>query len=411
MSLELKIAKRYLISKKSTNAINVISLITAVAIGLGTMAIILVLSVFNGFEGLVTNLYKTFNAEIEITAAKGKTFSISEQDLKSIESIKGVEIIAEIIEENAMISYNQKQHIATLKGVDSSYFIVHPTFKDKVFEGHSVVQADGNKFALIGAGISQYLGIDVDNYYQKLHIHIPKKNSSISSIESATNRASISPIGIFAIQQDFNNKYILVPKAFLENLLSIKNETSMIEIKTTNGSNVASVIKDLKSILGEQYEIKDRLQQNEALYRVMKTEKWIVFIILSFIIVIASFNIIGSLSMLIIEKRPDIATLLTLGTTRSSITKIFLAESMLLSGIGAFTGMAIAFILCLLQQHLGIIKIPGNSFLMQYYPVKMQLADFLVVAFVVIIISLVTSYMPARRAAKNIDLIDQIRKV
>jgi lipoprotein-releasing system permease protein len=409
--LSFRIALRYLVSKKSANAINIMSAITSVAMGVGAMALILVLSVFNGFEGLVISLYDSFYSDVKITSTIGKTFELNEQKFKQIKGIEGVEFVSRIVEENGIVVYNDKQHIATIKGVEQSFFQIHDEFLDKnIIEGNRLLEKDSLQYSMVGIGIAQYLGINVNNYFTGLWVHIPNRKSSGSSLEGATMSDRIYAGSLFAVQQEFNNKYVIVPISFIRNLMQFDNQTfSALEISVTNKKMVKKVKAELTALMGEGFEIEDRLEQNDALYKVMKTEKWVVFAILTFILIIASFNIIGSLSMLILEKRVDIATLISLGARPKLIERIFLAEGLLLSLSGATIGIVLAVGIALLQQHVGIVKIPGNTFVVSYYPVKVMLIDIIAVTGAVVLISLAASYLPAMKAARKQNIIEQIK--
>lgn len=409
--LSFKIALRYLFSKKSANAINIMSAITSVAMGVGAMALILVLSVFNGFEGLVVSLYDSFYSDVKVSSLVGKTFELDDEKIKQIQAIEGVEFVSKVLEENGIVVYNEKQHIATIKGIDQTFFDIHGDFLDKnVVEGNGELGNDTINYSFIGVGIAQNLGVNVNNYLTGLWVHIPNRKSSGSSLEGVTMSDRISVGSIFAVQQEFNNKYILVPISFIRNLMSFNTNTfSALEIKTDNLKSYKRIKNELESILGEGFDIKNRLEQNEALYKVMKTEKWIVFAILTFILIIASFNIIGSLSMLILEKRVDVATLISMGAKPKLIQQIFLAEGLLLSLSGALLGIVLAVVIALIQQHFGIIKIPGNTFVVTYYPVKVMFLDILAVSGAVVFISLCASYLPAVRAVRKSNLIEQIK--
>lgn len=409
--LSLKIAFRYLFSKKSANAINIMSSITSVAMGVGAMALILVLSVFNGFESLVVSLYDSFYSDVKVTSLEGKTFWMEEGQFQKIKSLEGVEIVSKVVEENGIVVYNDKQHIATLKGVEQNFFDIHNEFLEKnILEGNGLLENDSIQYSMIGVGIAQYLGVNVNNYFTGLWVHIPNRKSSGASFDGATMSDVIYAGSLFAVQQEFNSKYVIVPISFLRNLLQFEDETlSALEIKVKNKKDTKNVKNTLKEMLGEGFVVQDRLEQNEALYKVMKTEKWVVFAILTLILIIASFNIIGSLSMLILEKREDVATLIALGATSQTIRRIFLLEGLLLSLSGAVMGILLAVGIALLQQHVGLIKIPGSTFVVTYYPVKVMIQDIVAVTGVVIFISLAASYLPALRASGQSNIIERIR--
>lgn len=404
MNLELNIAKRYLFSKKSTNAINIISLVSGVAMLFGTMALILVLSVFNGLEGLVKSLYAVFYPDIAVSAVEGKTFEITPTLRDKLKSIHYIDAYSFTLEENALLEYSDRQHICTIKGVDKNYFNVVNKFDTFIVEGKKLLQQDSINYGIVGVGVAQKLGMDPARAFNPIALYIPKKTgASFSTLENAFNKSYVTPSGAFAVSDEFDSRYTFVPLDFFQQLTDNSGRASQIEIRLKNKIQSDAIIRQLQQLLGSSFIIKSRYEQNEVLYKVLKSEKWITFAILVLIMIIASFNIIGALSMLVLEKKKDIATLTALGIRQRSIIKIFLLEGMLMSLIGAAIGMLLALILCLLQQKIGLVPMPGTSFLVQYYPVKMLLSDFLAVGTIVVFISLFAAYLPARKAALSVE--------
>lgn len=404
MNLELNIAKRYLFSKKSTNAINIISLVSGTAMLFGTMALILVLSVFNGLEDLVKGLYAVFYPDIAITAAEGKTFEISNDLREKLTSINYIDVYSFTLEENALLEYSARQHICTVKGVDKNYFNVVKKFDTFMVDGKKILQKDSINFCIVGVGVAQKLGMDPSHAFNPVTIYMPKKtSSSFASMENAFNKSYVTPAGAFAVSDEFDSKYTFVPLDFFQQLTDNYAKASQIEIRLKDKTQSDVAIQQLQQTLGKSFTVKSRYEQNEVLYKILKSEKWITFAILVLIMIIASFNIIGALSMLVLEKKKDIATLTALGIHKNNIIKIFLLEGILMSCVGAFIGMVLAFVLCVLQQKVGLVPMPGSSFLVQYYPVKMQVFDIAMVALVVIIISLIAAYLPAKKAAMSVE--------
>lgn len=404
MNLELNIAKRYLFSKKSTNAINIISLVSGVAMLFGTMALILVLSVFNGLEGLVKSLYAVFYPDIAVSAVEGKTFEITPSLRDKLKSIHYIDAYSFTLEENALLEYSDRQHICTIKGVDKNYFNVVNKFDTFIVEGKKLLQQDSINYGIVGVGVAQKLGMDPARAFNPIALYIPKKTgASFSTLENAFNKSYVTPSGAFAVSDEFDSRYTFVPLDFFQQLTDNSGRASQIEIRLKNKIQSDAIIRQLQQLLGSSFIVKSRYEQNEVLYKVLKSEKWITFAILVLIMIIASFNIIGALSMLVLEKKKDIATLTALGIRQRSIIKIFLLEGMLMSLIGAAIGMLLALILCLLQQKIGLVPMPGTSFLVQYYPVKMLLSDFLAVGTIVVFISLFAAYLPARKAALSVE--------
>jgi len=370
----------------------------------GTMALILVLSVFNGLEGLVKSLYAVFYPDIAVSAVEGKTFEITPTLRDKLKSIHYIDAYSFTLEENALLEYSDRQHICTIKGVDKNYFNVVNKFDTFIVEGKKLLQQDSINYGIVGVGVAQKLGMDPARAFNPIALYIPKKTgASFSTLENAFNKSYVTPSGAFAVSDEFDSRYTFVPLDFFQQLTDNSGRASQIEIRLKNKIQSDAIIRQLQQLLGSSFIVKSRYEQNEVLYKVLKSEKWITFAILVLIMIIASFNIIGALSMLVLEKKKDIATLTALGIRQRSIIKIFLLEGMLMSLIGAAIGMLLALILCLLQQKIGLVPMPGTSFLVQYYPVKMLLSDFLAVGTIVVFISLFAAYLPARKAALSVE--------
>ncbi len=401
--LLLKIAVRYLVSKKSTNAINIITAVAMTGMMFGTMALILVLSVFNGFEGLVISLYRSFNPDVLVSVKQGKVFTIEDAQFIKLQALDGVQEISKVLEENAIMRYDDYEYIGSIKGVDGNYEQVSGV-RDNIIDGHFVLEEKEIPYAVLGAGVAGALNISLESQFNSIQIYLPKRGKETLSLDpsQAFIRKSILPAGVFSIQQEFDSKYIIAPLEFVRELLNYDSEISSLEIKLRPQADVASSILNIKSIMGDNFEVKDRYEQNKFLYRIMRTEKWAVFAILSLILIIASFNIIGSLSMLVIEKGKDISILKTMGADNAMIRKIFLLEGLLTSLAGSFGGAFIAVILCLIQINFHVIKLQGSgTFVIDAYPVELQLADFVLVGATVVVIAVATSWIPAQRAASR----------
>ncbi len=404
MNLEFRIARRYLFSKKSTNAINIISGVSATAIGVGTLALILVLSVFNGLESLVKSLYTVFYPEIAISADASKTFEINDKLVSTLKNEKNIHYYSFTLEENALLEYGDQQHICTIKGIDPNYFNVVQGFDSFMMEGKKFVQRDGFDYIILGAGVAQKMNINTEQALTPVNIYMPKKSaSSFANPENAFQKSYMMAGGVFAISDEFDAQYALVPLDYFQALTENEDHASKVEIKLKDASQAEQTVEALKAQLGPSFKIQTRYQQNEVLYKVLSTEKWAVFIILSFILIIASFNLIGALSMLVLEKKKDMAALTALGLSKRSVVRLFLLEGWLLSFFGGLIGIIVAIILCVLQKKVGLLPMPGSTFLVHYYPVDMHLFDFLAVAGIVTLISLVTAYLPAKKAAANIE--------
>lgn len=399
--LLFQIAFRYLLSKKSTNAINIITAVAMTGMALGSMALILVLSVFNGFEGLVMSLYRSFNPDIMVTVRQGKVFTLPDSIVAMIAALPEVDGVSMVLEENAILKYNDHEYIAAIKGVDANFQNVTGV-NAKIVEGRFILEEKGVSYAMLGAGVAGALSVNLDNDFSTIQVYLPRREREALSLDpsQAFIRKNIIPAGVFSIQQEFDSKYIIAPLEFVRELLGYKTQVSAVEIKLRTEADAPMAKKKLGAIVGEGFWVQDRFEQNKFLYRVMRTEKWVVFAILSLILVIAAFNIIGSLSMLVIEKTKDIAILKTLGADSGMIRKIFLLEGLLTSLIGSAIGVTLAVGLCLGQVYFKIIKLEGSgTFVIDSYPVQMQWPDFVLVAATVIIITVATSWIPAQRAA------------
>ncbi len=401
VKLSLYIAKRYLFAKKSRNAINVISAVSVAGVAVGTMALIIVLSVFNGLELLVTSIFNTFDPDLKITAAEGKTFVADTSKLKLLADVNGVSCYSLTIEENVLLKYADRQFVATIKGVDDSYISV-TNIDSTMWEGEFMLKNEkGRPFAVPGIGIAQYLGIRV-NFITPLFIYVLRRTAESSlNPENAYNREYIYPSGIFQIEQSFDSKYIYVPLEFVRDLIENDNGTSSIEIGFSDDADARAVQKDVTAIFGEDFVVQNRFEQQELFYKVMHSERLAIFFILTLILIIASFNIIGSLTMLIIEKERDIEILKSLGADKKLIRKIFIFEGWLISIIGAVAGIIFGFFVCWLQQTYGIVKLQSDSLIMEAYPVVLKLKDFIIVPATVLLIGYWAAWYPVRYLTKK----------
>ncbi|RLD54589.1 MAG: ABC transporter permease [Bacteroidetes bacterium] len=403
MNFSFYIAKRYLFSKKTHNIINIISGISAIGVTIGTMALIIVLSVFNGFENLVESLFNTFNPDIKITAKHGKTFNKYDIPVDSIKKIPGVAYYTDIIEENVLLKYNNKQDIVTIKGVDND-FEKMTKIDSAVVEGIFILKNNNNNFTVLGYGIAYYLGINLNDIITPLSVYAPKRGeTSALNINNAFNYKNIYPSGFFSIQQDFDEKYMIVPIRFAKQLLNYKNEITSVEIGLDKYCDKKDIQEKIQALTGDKYYVKNRFQQQEMLYKIMKSEKFAIFLILSFILLIATFNIIGSLSMLILDKKEDITVLKSMGANNKLIKKIFLYEGMLISITGAIFGLIIGIFICYLQQKFGIIKLSseGSSFVVDTYPVFVKISDIVIVFLTVCIIGFSSVWLPVKNISKK----------
>ena len=399
----LKFAWRYFRAKKSTNAINIISWVTAGVIAFSTMCQVLVLSVFNGFEGLVQSLYSNFYSDVKVLPPKGKTITLSATQILAIKNIPGVKGTSLDVEEKALLQNGEQQTVVLLKGVDDNYSIVSGVPQNMYHGVYDVGTVDTPKLVM-GSGIEYAIGVESDKNLFPVTVFLPKKSETGSNNPLATlSEGNANTSGSFAIQQDFDNKYVITNLAFIKQQMNYgADEYSALEISLADQNNADNFTKNLQQKLGANYKVVTKYEQNTSLYNSMRLEKWVIYAVLTLILVIAAFNMIGALTMLVLEKRKDISVLQSLGADRSLIKKIFLSEGILLAVAGAGTGIILALILCFLQVKFKIIKLDGASFLIDYFPVKLVLTDFLLVVATALIISFTASWFPAKKASQQI---------
>lgn len=394
-------ALRYFKAKKSTNAINIISWVSVVAIAVGAAAMVLVLSVFNGFESLVKSLYSSFYPDIKVSPVAGKTIFISGAELDALGKNPFVQAYTKVAEEKAAVINGDYQTIVNMKGVDENYGKVTGV-PDKIIRGKFELGTDENPAAILGSGVEGLLGVNTATNIYQLTIYLPRKAVESNDPRASLPEGSILPVGTFAIQQDFDNKYIITNLHYLKKQMSWQeNEFSGIEIKVKSGVNVSEAKEAVKKIFAGAFRVEDRYEQNRTLYSVMRVEKWIIFGILSLILIVAAFNMIGALTMLVLEKKKDIQVLQAMGASRTFIKKIFLSEGVLLAGIGAVTGILLAVIICTLQLQFKFIPLQGDSFVIDYYPVKVLPTDILIIGATIFVVAILASWIPAAKAANQ----------
>jgi lipoprotein-releasing system permease protein len=402
MNLSFYIARRYLLGKKSQNAINIISGISILGVTVGTMALVIVLSVFNGFDSVVKSLFNAFDPDIKISAEEGKTFIPGDSALNALRSLPGVLAVSEVLEENVLLLYGDKQHIATIKGVDDSFEEV--TGIDSMIYDGSMKLKDANRpYAVVGQGVAYSLRIGL-NFVDPLFVYTidRKARFSMANPEESIRRDFIYPSGIFAIEQDFDSRYVIAPIEFVRKLLSYDREVSSLEIKLDPGYPAQKVQEQIEGIMGTGLHVRNRQQQNELFYRVMKSEKWAIFLILTFILIIASFNIIGSLSMLIIDKKKDIHSLRNMGANNKLIKRIFLMEGWMISVIGSVFGLILGTVICWIQQRYELIKLSGSgTFVIDAYPVKIETIDIFLIWITVLLIGFIAARYPVRQISRK----------
>ena len=399
----LKFSWRYFRTKKSTNAINIISWVSVVAITFGTAALITIFSAFNGFESLVKSLYASFYPDLRISPSKGKMIHLNADQIKALKLVNGVASISLVVEEKSLLQNGSLQSVVTIKGVDKQYASVSGVDSSMY---HGIYQT-GNverPGLVLGIGVEQALGLQADRSIYPLTLYLPRKGvNPVSDPLSAVSSAVAYPQGSFAIQSEFDNKYVLTDLDFVKTYMQYKeDEYSAVEVKTIQGVTLRQVKGDMNKILGNAFLVEDRYEQNRTLYSTINLEKWAIYAIFTMILIVAAFNIVGSLSMLVLEKKKDIQVLKSMGATETLIQKIFLAEGVFIGLLGTLMGILISLLVYYLQTRYKLIPLEGATFLIDYYPLKLMITDFVLVGTTVFVIATGAAWLPARRAAQEV---------
>jgi lipoprotein-releasing system permease protein len=394
-------AWRYFKAPKSTNAINVIAWISVVAIAVVTAALIVVLSVFNGFEGLVKSLYNDFYSDLKIVPVKGKVVSLNTAQYKQIQQLDSVKFIEPIAEENAILLNGELRSIISLKGVSQTYEVASGLPKH-VFRGKFEVGANDQPALVLGAGVENALGLIADRNAYPVTVYMPnRKATNMSDPLNALQSHNAVTTGAFRIQEDFDNGYAFTNLQFMQGLLQLDStQYSSIEVFLTNEKSAEQTQEKLQKLLGDNYKVLNRFQLNQNLYSAMQIEKVIIYGVAVLILIIAAFNIVGSLTMLVLEKQKDIAVLQAIGANQNWVLKVFLKEGLLLALLGGGAGILLALLICTGQQTFHWVKLGGQSFIIDYYPIDMRLSDFAYVAIIIDIIGFFSAYVPSRKAVK-----------
>lgn len=396
MKWPIFIAKRYLFSKKSQNAINLISLVSVLGVAAASLAMVCTLSAFNGFQELLGSLYRQIDPDLKITAVEGKSFHIDNEAFQQVRNLDNVAVFCESIEENVLARYKNSQTSALLKGVSQNYdSLTH--IDDCIRVGYFAPIEHDIEFACIGQGLSSILGTG-SSFIDPITLYAAKRHGSVSLINPANSFKSSRILinSTFNIdQKEVDERYVIAPIEFTRRLTAYEeDEVTSIEIKLHEINKVKQSKKEIQAILGEAFLVQDAYEQQADFYRINRMEKWITYLMLCFILLIALFNVIGSLSMLILEKKNDSKILDSLGATHKNIKSIFLCEGWLITLLGAVLGIALGSLLCFLQQQFGILQLGDGSFIVQAYPVKLQLIDLIFVLFTVMAISIPSVWWP-----------------
>ena len=405
MNLSLFIAKRYFFSKKKS-FINFLSITAFIGVMVGTSSLIIVLSVFNGLEDLLKSLYINFNPEIKIVSNNSKYFIQNNAQINNINNIEGVDFVSKVIEDRAIASYNGIEIPVYIKGADSSFSFQNRLNKN-IVEGDFILKKNNSSYAVVGRGVKYKISLNLNDNFNNLILYSVSPDFSFipSGIQKKPfNQMSIIPSGVFAIEQQIDNNFIISSLAFVEKLFEKKNKITALELKINEKQDVYKIKSDIKNIVGDDYNVLTIEEQHSDLYKILKTEKLIVFIIFSFILIISSFNIFFLLSMHAIDKKRDLSILLSLGFTEKSIKKIFYYESMIISILGIIIGGALGVLLCVLQNEYGLVSLGMETAIIKYYPVKVKLSDILIIVSIVFFISIIASIKPSLIAIQKINL-------
>lgn len=406
MNTAFYIAKRYLFSKKSTNAINIISGISMLGVFVGSAALIIILSAFNGLETLVISLSNTLNPDLRIEPTKGKTFNPQNTVLLDFKKDKQVEIYTEVLQEKALLRYDNQQFIGEIKGV-SADFLQNKELQSTLTQGEFILKEDDQDYAVVGSIVQYTLGINVNDQIRYLEIYSPNKSTSVgfSPTEEFVSRY-IHPVGVFETNQNSDNQ-VIIPLSTARELLGEAKNISAAEVILKQPEDADKVKRQLQKKLGDGFVVKDRIQQNALLYKILNSEKWAVYLILTFVLLIATFNIVGSLTMLVIDKQKDIAVLNSLGADKGMISQIFLFEGLMISFIGCALGLGLGMLFCLLQMEFGFITFGQENGALVSYPMELKMTDFVLVFVTVFVISFIASFISSRLSVKRFEQLKQ----
>ena len=407
MNFPFYIARRYLFSKKSTHVINLISAISAVGVAVATMALVVTLSVFNGFHDLVASLLTAFDPQIEVVPAQGKTAPADDPLLTKIRQLPQVDVATECVEDQALAIYAGRQAMVRVKGVDDNFDKLSHINQILYGDGEFTLHAANLQYGIVGIRLADNMGMGT-NWEGYMKVYAPQREGQLDMMnptEGFVEDSLISPGVVFAVKQGrYDSNYILTSIAFARNLFGQQGRLSQLELRLKPGSDLDAVKAEMQQIAGDKYRVLDRMEQQEDTFRIMKIEKFIAYIFLTFILAVACFNIIGSLSMLIIDKRDDVVTLRNMGATDKQIVRIFLFEGRMISAIGAIAGILLGLLLCWLQQTYGLVALgqSSGSFIVDAYPVSVHPEDIILIFVTVLAVGFVSVWYPVRYFAKRL---------
>lgn len=399
MNLPLFVARKYFLSGKKINFIHIISMISMIGVAFGTMSLVIALSVFNGFEGLIRSVYGNFDPDIIIRPKEGKSFIVTESMRDLLHQTQGISAVVEVIEDHVLVAYKEAQQLVRMKGV-SEEFVNKSGFKEAIIEGDFLLSKGGNPHALVGRGVQYNLSLNMHNEFYTLQVYYPKNIApGVIHPDKLYTSKSILPGGVFVIEKFYDENYILVPIAFAEELLNYEGRRTTIELETDKNASHSAIIKSLDRSLGSSFEIFSGDELHSDLYKILNIEKLFTFLVFIIIISIASINLFFSLTMLVIEKQKDISILVAQGAPPPLIKRIFLYEGCLVSFIGVFFGLILGISISYLQQKYGFIGLGVGTAVIQSYPIKIEWTDIMATVLVVIVITILVSIQPAYKAS------------
>ena len=403
MRLPLFIANRYLLAKKSHNLINIITWISILSVSVGAFALIVVLSAFNGLEKVIASLNNHLTPDLQITTVKGKTIDLAAFPMEQLKAVQGVEYVIPTLTEDALFRANDKQHIGQVKGVGVEYQEIERV-KEIIFGNKDLLLSDGrNDFAVPGAGVAWYLGISAYDPYAMVRVYVPKRgNASLVTLENGFNSDVLTVQSVFSTSQELDDKMILVPFDWLSELLDYKDKANNVELFLSDKADLSKVKKAVKALVGPDFTVKDQQEQQATLYKVMRSEKWAVYIILTFILILATFNVVGSLTLLMIDKRKDTGILKAMGADQRLIKRIFTNEGLLISVAGGLIGLLLGIVVVLLQQRFGFVKFgTGGNYVVDAYPVWLKLKDVLLIFATILVVGCSSAFLTVRHATRK----------
>ena len=403
MRLPLFIANRYLLAKKSHNLINIITWISIIGISVGSFALIVVLSAFNGLEQVISSLNNRLTPDLQIAPVKGKTIDLTTFPMGSVKDLQGVAYVVPTLTEDALFRSEEKQHIGQVKGVGLDYEQIE-RFRSVSLDSSLLLLNDGvHNYAIPGSGVAWHLGINAFNPYATLRVYVPKRgNATQMSLESGFNSDLLTVRSVFVTEQEVDEKMVLVPFEWLSGLLEYQDKATNIELFLSPKADINKIKKAVKALVGEGFTVKDQQEQQETLYKIMRSEKWAVFVILTFILILATFNVVGSLSMLMIDKRKDTEILKAMGADNRLLRRIFLNEGLLISVAGGIIGLLLGIVVVLLQQRFGFVKFGGGgNYVVDAYPVMLKLKDVLLIFVTILVVGCTSAFLTVRHAMRR----------